>query len=585
MPVKGMAHIVSGETDASMQMRIGLLFFAVLSTHLPQAYPAAFPILLLLFAIALASPVQKHIPGLSAKCFLYVSALGAVLFSQKDPLFLVVAGLILHSAFRFKSVLSVSCLLVAPLVVIAETSAYWGIPFTSYLIWFWGLPFFIVSFASCSLVKNKATLPGVLSLLTGLALLVNTLLLSLGQDMKLNLVKSSGEERPLSGMQIEGLGDNLAKNISDRAVLVSQDDAIKNIKGKQDEGYIVFLPATPSMNDHYLKSVASRGSYWLFAEHDDMGAFLTAGSAFNNDSHIRKGPWHAFGPIMTRQLKKASGLDPLYASNVGCTVRIRPFSYPLIWEYTAWGIPKMLAMGEFRGSSRFTYVGDSDPIVKFLAPYNANFLQSLLGKADCFDYVRGLFLLMLAAFHFIAINVKTVHRIAGMAFILFIQAVSPLHIDGKPVSEVDVSIESKGLWLSPHTETHYSSLAKFLSQENLTVAINRSDRPSKLSILLMGAGEHVLSGNAGKLPRIVMLMPQGKLNLGSDLYTVRDVPLGEQKANVFGTDIDVPDARTLIVNGVEKQWKVILDDGTIIIGTNSPQRIKGIAKLIQNGIR
>src|SRR5690606_15032952 len=101
-----------------------------------------------------------------------------------------------------------------------------------------------------------------------------------------------------------------------------------------------------------------------------------------------------------------------------------------------------------------------------------------------------------------------------------------------------------------------------------------------------GYGTHTLKENhfmSGK--RIVMLTPNSKLKIKNNLYTVRDVPLGELKREIFGTTVFIPDAREISVNGKKGDSIIFLNDRIVIIGTNSPQLIQGIDSIVRKYIK
>jgi len=161
--------------------------------------------------------------------------------------------------------------------------------------------------------------------------------------------------------------------------------------------------------------------------------------------------------------------------------------------------------------------------------------------------------------------------------------VLPSAIADKPASPVDVNLQILGNWLSPHIDTHYSSLPNILSQQDLTVAIDQADRRSKLSIVVVENGTYSLKEMAVTHGRkMIMLMPKGKLKVGNDLYAVNDVPLGEREATIFGTIVYVPDAREISINSQKKDFRISLNDRLVVIGTNSPQLIKGIDSIVRN---
>ena len=557
---------------------IGLICFALLSTYLPIAIPSIIPLLVIIFGLVLATQIQKLEISTWLKCIYYVLIIASVVLSQREYLFIIIAALILQFVFNFEDTFSLSCILVSPLIIITEILAYWGLPFTSWLVWYWGLPFLLLSFTIVLLCKRNHKLPMMLTLAVGILLISHTAILYHYRDINIKLVTAE------SSSNIEGVTYNLSKNLSDLSTLINQSDAIKEIKeGKDDSNYLIILPSTPVINDSFLKVTAKKGKFWLFAEHDNLGEFIGSGSIFNNDSFARTGPWHAFRPVMTRNLKNASDIDPLYASNIGCTIKNKALLYPLIWEYTPYGIPVLLAAGETKLYKRFTYIGDSDPIVKFLVPYNTHFLQALFGKPDILDFFKGVLLILcvLISLNIFMKSFRSKILIGLFTLCLIVAAALPSVIASMPSSPVDVSMRIIGNFISPHIDSHYSSLPKFISQKDVTVAINQPDRQAKLYLLIVGGGRYKLKDSRsvhGK--KIVMMTPSSSLKIDNNLYTVNDVPLGKKEMKIFGATVLIPDAREIYVNGKKSNSTIMLSDQIIVIGTNSPQLVKDIDSII-----
>ena len=557
---------------------IGLICFALLSTYLPVAIPFIIPFLVLVFGFVLATQIQKLKISVWLKWSYYSLIIGLVILSQRDLLFIIIAALVLQSIFNFKDAFSLSSLLIAPIILITEIIAYWGFPFPTWFIWYWGFPYIILSFIVAVFLKRKIVVP-LLILAVGACVIINTFLLY-NNNSNIKLVQSNPDS------SIEGISLNLAKNLSDSAVVVDHNKTISDINSHSNfSKYLIVLSSSPAFNDVYLKANAKKGEYWLFAEHGNLEDFVAQGSIFNVDSYRRKGPWYAFRPVMTRNLKNASDRDPLYASNIGCTLKNKTALYPLIWEYTSLGVPKLLAAGEYLFQKRLTYIGDSDAVVKFLISYNPRFIQALFEKPDLADFLKGLLLILcvILSFGFAKESIKRSISILLFIICCVVIAVLPSAIADKPASPVDVNLQILGNWLSPHIDTHYSSLPNILSQQDLTVAIDQADRRSKLSIVVVENGTYSLKEMAVTHGRkMIMLMPKGKLKVGNDLYAVNDVPLGEREATIFGTIVYVPDAREISINSQKKDFRISLNDRLVVIGTNSPQLIKGIDSIVRN---
>ena len=198
---------VDETSNLSIEWVIGFVCFALLSTYLPTAYPYLSVPLILIFGLMLARLIQKIQASLWLRRLYYLSIIISVAITQKEPLFIIIAALILYSIFKFKDTFSLSCILVAPIIFITEILAYWGLPFTIWLIWYWGLPFIFLSSIIVFLFKEYNKLPIVLTLSVGILLIFNTLILYKNKDSTIKLVQAEASSN------MEGVSDNLIKNL------------------------------------------------------------------------------------------------------------------------------------------------------------------------------------------------------------------------------------------------------------------------------------------------------------------------------------------------------------------------------------
>ena len=554
---------------------IGLFSFAVLSTYLCRDIPSFRPILVLFLGLSVAHQLFKTNTFLKNALILTL-ILALVVLSEKDYLTLVIVALILNSVYTSHTQFKTIALSVAPLMLFLEIIGFWGVPFYNWLIWFWGFPVVILAFLVVGMLRLKNAVP-FFSALLSVAVIFNQIILY-SQSSDINLVQSEPNSK------IEGVSENLLSNISDKAKLIEYkvSKEIIDVGGDRNK-WLIIAPAVPALNDVYLKSKIKRGEYWFFGEHDNLEDFVQSGSIFNIDDFQRKAPWHVYRPIMSRTLERASNQDPIFASNIGCTLRHTIFGYPLIWEYSALGIPNLIALGEFHGAWRMTYVGDSDPVVKFLCSYNPHFLRALLNYPDFTDLLKGLLLGL-------CIYVNSTHRrkklkeelafsLMGLCG-LFIAYIGP-NYKNIALSPVDVSITYYGTFLSPHYESHSFSLPKYLSQENLTVVINDPYRSAKLCLFVVDNRNVEISekDDLQESRRIVLITPNSSIRFKNSILKVEDIPLGGVERVVFDRTIKIPDARRIILDGEVRDCTVSLGNSTVLIASNSPQLIKGIENL------
>ncbi len=229
---------------------IGLICFALLSTYLPVAIPFIIPFLVLVFGFVLATQIQKLKISVWLKWSYYSLIIGLVILSQRDLLFIIIAALVLQSIFNFKDAFSLSSLLIAPIILITEIIAYWGFPFTTWFIWYWGFPYIILSFIVAVFLKRKIVVP-LLILAVGACVIINTFLLY-NNNSNIKLVQSNPDS------SIEGISLNLAKNLSDSAVVVDHNKTISDINSHSNfSKYLIVLSSSPAFNDVYLNAYSA----------------------------------------------------------------------------------------------------------------------------------------------------------------------------------------------------------------------------------------------------------------------------------------------------------------------------------------
>lgn len=462
------------------------------------------------------------------------------------------------------------------LTITVNIFAYWGLPGTIIHIWFWSIPFMgslIILFYFCN---NKYVLFSIV-ILCASSIFLNEILLYINDTECLGVISEHG---PVSSESMP----SLLSNITNRSSLITAKDAVSQISNNhRKRKWIISLVATPALNPEWFNAHALRGEYYIFAEHDNLTSFIGPNSPFNSDSYRRKGPWALYKPVMNYRLFNASRKDVLYCSNIGCTLKRDFVSYPLVWDYTQFGIPILLAKGFFDGSRRFVYVGDSDPSGAFLAPYNPLWLRSLLGIPDYFRIIEAV-LILIFGFCILGSGSQKINLVVLLLLVLSFSALNDQYINITPT--VDVSINSTGPWLSPHYASHYSSLPKNLSQQNLTVSVQRKKSIATVDIEIIGKQKYRLTDDVlnrkWNIKLCILLPGSSIITANGDIISAGDLPLGRNEIILekYKKKLIVEDARNLSINGRSAGIKILLSENVYALGTNSPQRLEGINDII-----
>ncbi len=467
-----------------------------------------------------------------------------------------------------------SCSLTA-LIIVINILGYWGMPCSIIHIWFWSLPIICALILFYYFLYTQKYIVFSLLLVCAVCTLLNQVGLVYYDNECVGVV-SGKKNTPFDGVSLCTLN-----NITNEGSLLPLEDARNDISmDTVKKKWIISLVSTPGLGPEWLRKNAISGEYYIFAEHDNLTSFIRSDSPFNSDSFRRKSPWNVYKPVMNPNLFKSSEKDVLYCSNIGCTLKMDLFCYPLVWAYTRLGTPVLLAKGEFINGSRFTYIGDSDPMVDFLAPYNPLWFRSLLGMPIYLEIPNAI-LIFILSFYTIRVNEKRQRlSLYVLSFlVLSFCMMDRLSYDIKPV--VDVSISVTGKWLSPHYSSNFSSLPKKLTQENLTVAVERVRTTSMLNIKIINQKKYKVSNvdhsnNYDKrfiilLPGTSVITPNGKIIIADD------IPLGRKTIELDSEKIVViEDARNLIVDEKSISKMYIVYDNTYVMASGSPQRIEGI---------
>jgi hypothetical protein len=447
-------------------------------------------------------------------------------------------------------------ILIQPLIVAISILHYWGLPGGILLIWFWGAPLIIFSILII-IFFNRLILP-ILLILCGILLYSNEILKNNFNNKILSIVDD----------QSPGIVDN--KSLS---VITNNFDIIKFNKTfsfHKPGKYIISLVNTNIFNDSFFKKNDHHSNeYYIFAEHDNLSNFLTSDSDFNNDSFIRKSPWIAFKPIFRYDLQIASNKDPLYCSNIGCTIHYDFSSYPLIWSYNNFGSPIILAQGTFYNNKRIVLIGDSDPIIPFLAPYNPELLRALLGIPDYRYFILGsaiIFFGLSILYYFYQRKIYILF-IGVSLFCLLLFNIAPSMYE----IVVDTNILISDTIYSPHYDTNYSSLPKKLVENNVSVSINNKNCKSLINIYIINKYKIIPIKLPSTTTNIVFVMPNKHIKYNSNIISCDDIACGSIKNKLKSKYLIIEDARTLSINDNKLNSPIYIEDNNIFIGTGSPQ--------------
>ena len=494
------------------------------------------------------------------------------IMSFYDKLFLIPANIMFAKLLQDKGAAGfpVAACCAVPVMFILELLGYWGMPFSSYLIWFWGIPFLVVS-STLFCIKKRYPI-----YLTSMALVVSIILNQFALyacDNGLTGVKNEANQFGLIGVNQTAI-----KNVWPDSELV-ESDYIKNVvlTGGANGKWVVMSPSTPTITDNFIRNNVKHGEYYLFAEHDIKTNFGVPIDGVEDRSYTRKGPWNVYRPHMTRILSAASDRDVLYCSNVGTTINVNLHTYPLVWEYNAFGIPVILSAGEFHGGWRLTYSGDSDPLVDFLAPYNLNFLRAFFGTFNFIEIIKA-FILALYIYAFHKYKNKKLWVLFMPIFLLVANQVpNQMNVNN------DIAVFGDKAWISPHIETSFSNLPKALVQQGLDIVVEPRSGMQKVGLYSSGRSyffnKYLLKRET--MLNIVFLLPGDEVKFKATKVISMDTPMPPCTVFIDNTELKIIDPRNLVANGVTVGPALKIDEKTYVIGTNSPQRIKGIEGLIK----
>ena len=227
-----------------------------------------------------------------------------------------------------------------------ENAYFLGTDSTLFLLHFWGIPLIIRAIYVPKLLKKYAS-----SILYALSIASIIGLFGFNQKIQNSNHYTLANENAIvaNHKMLSGYFSNIQK--------ISLDDAIS-----KENGYFIF---PISENEELVKKnyIQQNNVYLLLAEHDNLNNFLEKYPYFNNDVYWRTTPWHLYQPNFILPLQYVIEKDIFYSSNLGATVKK---GYPIVWEYSKFGRPIVMAsLANIKDSKVFLW-GDSDFFVSII---------------------------------------------------------------------------------------------------------------------------------------------------------------------------------------------------------------------------
>jgi hypothetical protein len=554
----------SRNTDLAIIRSVFFIGCIILSSYLPVYYPNFGAIiytilsLIIAFDILLSKIRIKLIVSLLLLFFLY--------FSHNHPIFITVVSSCYYYTFS-KSKNNLSTFLfqisatVPVLIILIEIITQFGLPGGVYLIYFWGAPYIALAILIVYLFRQVA----VKGLLILCALVFTVYQFSFFNDESEILFLT----KDVSGIS---LSNDTLSSISKRFKLTDQ-----AIFSDQSENLHIVFPLAVGINEDSLPVLRS-STIFLFGEHNNLNNFRGKESRFNDDLYQRQTPWITFKPFFNNALMFASNNDPLYSSNLGCTLNFRINDFPLVWDYRVSGVPILLALGTVENSNRYVFFADSDPLVPFLSPYNPQFLRTLFGL---FDYRYPLEILPVLISSVLIITCRSKLPLFLAMFLLFVSIFANYMPHATPIS-AEINIKTNLPILSPHYDAHYSSLPAELVKNNHSVTIN-SPALQKLTIHLISGSENAQSDCS--ISNLFFLFPGSELQIEEQNFKSNNLPLGRKSESILNQSIEISDARELLVNNRNSHQSIFRRDNCTLIATSSPQRnIPAIELILKDGL-
>jgi hypothetical protein len=434
---------------------------------------------------------------------------------------------------------------------------YFAFP-TAGMIWFFGLPLFLLGFIISAFAKKKAVIA---------LIICNIIVVTYAFSFK---NESPTFYKVETGTYPSSLDQNTFLGLSEKVHSVKSDD-ISKVSDK-NAVFTVILPEVPTLLQNKNFPSAPR-TFFLFGEHDNLRGFIKGdiGKEFNPDRYRRKSPWGVYQPIMNYAFLPNFNRYLMYCSNLGCTLNEGLDGLPLIWEYNSWGIPKILARITHHKGSKIYLFGDSDPVVGFLSPYNRLFLYDIYNMSP-FKWIPSLFSLLIIGTCFYFRN----PYIILIAIILTVAG--SIYLEPSVEANSEITIIADGKWLSPHYDHSFSSLPKKLAKAGHTVSISDDYNKNSYNIWIINNYLDLKKTNVTLKKNLIVAMPNSKIKLPDGrTITVEDLSLGGSEVSINGSLVFIKDFRQFLVDGKTVLKCPISIGETILIATGSPSDLCDIS--------
>lgn len=423
------------------------------------------------------------------------------------------------------------------------------LPVMSFSIYFWGIPFLslstLVIFRLTAAIAEKKIITGSFLIIT-ILVSIQAVCLYMNDDIHY-------------GAPGENLSENFILNAIQSGRYSLEDTGRNGIRTSfvfgEGEACEVDMKDWPA------------GTYYLLGEHDNMNRFVAKNPSFNDDSIRQHEPWAYNRPCMVSFLWSASMKDPFFCSNLGATVKRENWLRPLVWRYSRAGIPQIVIGKKSLDGKSVYLIGDSDIAVKFLAPYNANFLSMLYGQnwLSLIPYI--IVLALITAFLPISGNLAY----AALCLLPMLAFANP----GDNTNAFDALVKFEGIPVkSAHTDNSPENIVNSLSRLGKTVSMGKGNARNVVYII---GNDFVLRDETGDKRTIAFLLPGSSLYYMGKTYAPVDIPQGDQAIN----GVTIPDARNLKVDGRDAGISLMDDGKIVIVGTASPQRMANLARLLK----
>ena len=537
------------------RLRRPLFFLCIifLSTYLPSCHVLLKGILYSLILAILSSEFintkkrQKQL----ASIFLMLVAY----FSLENPIFLTFLSITYHSQFNNKDYrsgyfLSTISSSLPILIVLFETLQQFGLPYGVFLIWWWGLGYLALIILLFLALRKYTFIVIALGCVVSLCFCENLLF---QKNPPIYILSNNYSNIGFTNKNVKAISDNIE--------IISEIDVNKINK---NGSYIIPIFDHPLINESFLNKISKPARFLLFAEHDNLGNFIDKHSNFNFDSYHRKGPWIVYKPIFRTDLKLASNKDPLYCSNIGCTISWNIWTAPILWDYGSNGTPILLATTYKTQNKYFILIGDSDVIVPFLSPYNSEFLRRLLGQTDHMLLLQMVSIIIASIIALYFRNPLGLSLQVGLIVLSIAAGYHPDCISG--VSDFNVITDLK--IRNPHYDFNYSSIPLKLAKKGYHVALNQKNK-SKIEIYVVDGNKRIENQNQ---TTIVFLYPEATVYSNATKIEADCLPLGRFKDSFIGIESIIIDARSLVINGEKTNHSILQQNNVTYIATGSPQK-------------